>query len=405
LSNDWWQLPDDSMHALQSGINEPPTAPDLLLRNLIGFTRLMHANGYKVGVREQLDALSIANEAGILDPQRLRWGLRSLLCSSDREWHQFDTLFREYWFPANRAAGAATGKTGAIETRTAADGQLPAAPAAETDHAGSGPAGDLNGGAALGGASPQEAIGQTDFRLLADPRQMQQMERLVERLARRMRRRLTRRQRIARAGRRIHMRRTIRNNLRYGGTPLELAFRLRRRELPRLILLLDVSRSMSLYSYLLLRFARGIVESFQEAEAFVFHTRLVAVTAALRERDIHKVKEKLVVLSAGWSGGTRIGECLQAFNQGPGARMLNSRSKVIIVSDGFDTGPPDFLAGELAYIKRRASKIVWLNPLLGREGYQPLAAGMQAALPWIDLFAPAHNLDSLLELEPRLVKL
>lgn len=393
------------MHARLSGLNASPTAPDVLVRNLIGFTRLMHANGYKVGVREQLDALSIADNTGVLDPQRLRWGLRSLLCSSGREWHQFDTLFREYWYPANRAAGVATGKAGAIDTRTAANGQPPAAQAAETDHAGSDAAGDPDGGAALGGASPQEAIGRTDFRLLTDPRQMQQMERLVERLARRMRRRLTRRQRIARAGRRIHMRRTIRNNLRYGGTPLELAFRLRRRELPRLILLLDVSRSMSLYSYLLLRFARGIVESFREAEAFVFHTRLVAVTAALRERDIHKVKEKLVVLSAGWSGGTRIGECLQAFNQGPGSRLLNSRSKIIIASDGFDTGPPEFLAAELAHIRRRAGKIIWLNPLLGREGYQPLAAGMQAALPWIDLFAPAHNLDSLLELETRLVKL
>ncbi|MGA7800484.1 MAG: VWA domain-containing protein, partial [Gammaproteobacteria bacterium] len=209
--------------------------------------------------------------------------------------------------------------------------------------------------------------------------------------------------RIARSGRRVHLGRTVRNSLRYGGLPLELAFRKRRRELPRLVLLLDVSRSMSLYSYLFLRFARGIVSVFRDADAFVYHTRLVRVTEALREPDIERVKEKLAVLSLGWSGGTRIGACLERFNRDYGRRVLNRRTIVVIVSDGLDTGPPALLAEHLQRIRRRVRRVIWLNPLLGRAGYEPLAGGMQAALGAVDVFASAHSLDSMRALEPYLV--
>ncbi|MFB3078795.1 MAG: VWA domain-containing protein, partial [Lysobacterales bacterium] len=117
------------------------------------------------------------------------------------------------------------------------------------------------------------------------------------------------------------------------------------------------------------------------------------------------VKKRLAVLSAGWAGGTRIGECLQTFNQDYARRILTSKSIVIIFSDGLDTGTAELFSEQMALIKRRAKKIVWLNPLLGRNGYEPTARCMQAALPMLDLFAPAHNLESLLALESQLVKL
>jgi uncharacterized protein with von Willebrand factor type A (vWA) domain len=234
---------------------------------------------------------------------------------------------------------------------------------------------------------------------------MREMEQLVERLALKMRRRLLRRQRFARHGQRVHLRRTIRKSLRYGGTPLDLVFRQRRRVLPRLILLLDVSRSMSLYSYLFLRFARGVLGAFRDAHAFVYHTRLVPVTEVLRERNIDAVKEKLALISLGWSGGTRIGECAQTFNQQHAQKIVNSRSIVVMVSDGYDTGAPELLAEQLQRIRRRARKLIWLNPLLGRDDYQPTAAGMQAALPFVDVFASAHSLESLKALESQLVYL
>jgi uncharacterized protein with von Willebrand factor type A (vWA) domain len=383
-------------------------ATDKPLAHLLGFTGLLRANGFSVGLREQIDAASLARSGGILNLQRLRWGLRSLLCGSREDWQRFDRLFDAYWFETNRVLRLQGSGGGRVDTRSAADAGSARHDGrhADVDRAGSDTRdADSPGEAARGGASPQEALGRLDFRFLDDNRQLQALEHLAERLARRMRRRQLRRQRVARQGRRVHMRRTIRKSLCYGGTPLELAFMQRRRQLPRLILLLDVSRSMSLYSYLYLRFARGLVEAFRDAEAFIYHTRLVQVTEALRERDAHRFREKLTLLSAGWSGGTRIGECLRNFNSEHAARLVSSRSIVIIASDGFDTGPPETLAGQLARIRRRARRIVWLNPLLGRQGYQPLAAGMQAALPWIDVFAPAHNLNSLLALEPELTTL
>lgn len=377
-----------------------------LLNRLVGFIRFMRGNGYQVGIQEELDALKIAEYNDVMNRQRLSWGLRALICSSNDEWGRFGELFDAYWKPANTSREVPASIAKKLDSENGLGGeQGNRGQVAETDQAQLGDDADAGDGGSKGGASAQEALSGTDFRFMLDQNQMEQMEQLVERLAKRMRQRLTRRQRIQNKGRRIHLRHTIRNSLRYGGTPLDLAFVQRKRNLPRLVLLLDVSRSMSLYSNLFLRFARGIVGAFKDADAFVFHTQLIHVTDALRDRDLIKVRQKLAIMSKGWSGGTRIGECLENFNRHYGHRMVNSRSIVVIVSDGYDTGEPEVLGNNLQQIKQRASKVVWLNPLLGRDGYEPIAGGMQAALPHLDLFASAHNVDSLLALENYLVKL
>lgn len=379
---------------------------DALLERLIGFLRFMRSNAYHIGIQENQDVMRMAEHAGLLDPRRMRGGLRALLCSNCDDWQRFDELFDAYWKPANRSKEQLSSHSKKMDRKNGLSGQQGGGnQVAEADHAQRGDDSDAGGAGSKGGASAQEVKATTDFRMLTDESQMREMERLVERLAKQMRRRMTRRQRVQQQGRRIDLRRTIRNSLRYGGTPLNLAFKQRKQQLPRLILLLDVSRSMSLYSFLFLRFARGIVEAFKDADAFVYHTKLVHVTDALRERDMTKAKEKLALMSSGWSGGTRIGDCLKLFNQDYGRRIVNSRSVVMVVSDGYDTGEPEALAEQLRQLKQRARKVVWLNPLLGRDGYEPTAGGMQAALPLLDLFASAHNLESLLKLESELMKL
>jgi len=396
------------MKILQTGIAAQDlgaTEDDFLVERILGFVRLMREHDFRVGVREGLDALRVAEHCKIPDQQRLRWGLRSLLCSNPDEWRSFDQLFDAYWLPGNRKTRAESSPAARLDGPDARGRHGRGADVAEVEYPEAGDesdAADAGKGGTRGGASWQEATGKTDFRFMSDTEQMLQMERLVEQLARRMRRCLLRRQRIAKHGRRVHLRRTIRNSLRYGGTPLELALKQRRRKLPRLVLLLDVSRSMSLYSYLFLRFARGVLGVFKDAQAFVYHTQLIPVTDVLRERNVVNVKEKLAVMALGWSGGTRIGECVQSFNEQYARKTLNSRSIVVMVSDGFDTGVPELLAGQLQRIRQRARKIVWLNPLLGREDYEPTAGAMQAALPFIDVFASAHNLESLAALEPQL---
>lgn len=380
---------------------------DTLLDRLLGFLHHMRSNGFHLGIAEELDVMKMAESGVLLQQKRLRWGLRALLCSCTDDWQRFDKLFDTYWKPANRTREQAASYSKQMDRKKGLDGgqQGGGGEAVEADHAEEGDDSDAGEGGSKGGASIQEATARTDFRQLSAESQMREMELLVERMAKKMRRRMTRRQRVQRQGSRIHLRQTIRNSLRYGGTPLELAFMKRKQQAPRLILLLDVSRSMSLYSFLFLRFARGIIEAFKDADAFVYHTRLVHVTDALRERDMTKAKEKLALMSSGWSGGTRIGECLQLFNHDYGRRIVNSRSIVMIVSDGYDTGEPEQLTQQLQQLKQRARKIVWLNPLLGRDGYEPIAEGMKAALPLLDLFAPAHNLESLMKLETELMKL
>ncbi len=376
-----------------------------LQARLLEFVRLARANGFQAGVKESIDAQRIARCCGVMDAQRLRWGLRSLLCSGQDDWQRFPELFDAYWRPGNLQAryqpmaGAPASKQVGGHGPGGVGGS-----SADADQPQTGQDEDAGSSGTRKGASYRESLAQTDFRFLADGGSMREAERLVERLAKRMRRRMVRRQRVQRQGRRIHLRRTVRNSLRYGGTPLQLAFRHRTRRQPRLILMTDVSRSMSLYSYVFLRFARGIVNVFRDADAFACHTRLVHITDALRQPDLARARESLALISLGWSGGTRIGESLQRLEQDYAAR-LNSRTVFIIVSDGLDTGDPELLGRQLASIRRRCRKVVWLNPLLGREGYEPKTGAMLAALPHLDVFAPAHNVHSLLALEPLLTSL
>ena len=382
-------------------------AGETLAARVVEFVRLARTNGFQAGMGETLDAVRLAERCGIVDARRLHWGLRALLCGNAQDWQRFDELFENYWRSptASRSSRVQAASGSQLDGRDGHAQTGNSGVPAEADHAESGDDGDTGDGGTRGGASAQASMARSDFRSLHAPGEMEKVEQLMQRLALRMRRTLRRRWRLAREGRRLHLRHTLRHSLRYGGTPLEPVFTQRRRRQPRLILLLDVSRSMSLYSYFFLRFARGVIDVFRDAHAFIYHTRLVPVSDALRERDSDRLKDKLAVISLGWAGGTRIGESLQTFNQRFGRKLLNRRAVVIVISDGLDTGPAALVAEQLRDIKQRVRKLIWLNPLLGRAGYEPLAGSMAAALPLIDVFAPAHNLESLAALETRLVRL
>ena len=383
-------------------------AGEKLQARLVDFVRLARANDYCVGVAEEIEAQRVATVCGMHDPQRLRWGLRALLCSYAEDWERFDELFDAYWLRTNmKSAYQSSPKANASRDLPAPAsgnrrGPEPRRPQqADTAERDDGANVAVLPSGTREGASAAETMASADFQFLGDTARMREMERLVERLARVMRRRLLRRQRITRQGRRLHLRTTLRHCLRYGGMPMQLMYRKPRRRQPRLVVIVDVSRSMAMYSHLFLRFARGLVTAFADASAFAYHTRLVPITDALRQTDMSRLRASLSLISQGWSGGTRIGECLHHFNDQYG-RLLNKRSVVIIVSDGLDTGEPSLLADQLRSVRQRCRRLIWLNPLLGREGYVPQTRGMRAALPHVDLFAPAHNLASLRALEPAL---
>jgi uncharacterized protein with von Willebrand factor type A (vWA) domain len=268
----------------------------------------------------------------------------------------------------------------------------------------SAPAGGDDAGAARHGASREESLASMDFRDLNRAEHARAIEALMRRFARRLKHLHLRREARFHHGRRLDLQGTIRRSVASGGTPLRLAWKERRRVRPRLVLLLDVSRSMSLYSFFYLRLARALCAELADVHCFIFHTRITGVAEALRDPDPWRSQERLHLLAAGWGGGTRIGECLRDFNRDHAARLVHSRTGVIIVSDGYDTGEPELLAEALATLRRRSRRMVWLNPLLNQPGFSPESRGMQAAMPHLDLLAPGADLAGIERVLPRIIE-
>ncbi len=382
------------------------TAPDpgLDLRaRLAGFAGFLRANGYATGGADGVGVLEATIHTGVLDPRILRWSLQALLCGRGDEWRRFDTLFDAYFLPPNKTvfvdsnvAAAATGESpGGQQDGNESD------PAVATGH---GADSDDDAGAGRHGASRDEVLASTDFRDLNQAEHARAIEALMRRFARRLKHLRLRREARFHHGRRLDLQGTIRQSVASGGTPVRLAWKERRRIRPRLILLLDVSRSMSLHSFFYLRLARALCAELADVHCFIFHTRMTGVAEALRDPDPWRSQERLHLLAAGWAGGTRIGECLSDFNRDHGARLVHSRTGVIVVSDGYDTGESELLSQALATLRRRARRLVWINPLLSQPGFTPTSRGMQAALPHLDLLAAGADLASLERVLPQLIE-
>jgi uncharacterized protein with von Willebrand factor type A (vWA) domain len=379
-----------------------------LRHQLAGFVRTLRDNGFALGLHETSDALRILASPLASRPSSLKPALKALFSANRSNWERFDEIFMAYWL--GRGLRRRQSLSGAAAHGRRPLGRLPSPmtggeAGATPDRVGHGEAEEGAGRGRRGGASRTESLAQFDVRRIADPEAAAAAHELAERLARRMRARLVRRQRARRSGRRLDLRRTIHRSISHGGTPLELVWRRRKPKPLRLVILLDASGSMSLYTGFFLRFIHGVVDAFHEAEAFVFHTRLVHVSDSLRERDVTRAIARLSLMAQGIGGGTRIGESLATFNRWHAQRVINSRTAVMILSDGYDTGEPERLAQEMRRLRRRCRRIIWLNPLIGWQGYAPEARGMQAALPYVDLFAPAHSLESLAALEPYLARI
>jgi uncharacterized protein len=381
-------------------------------RRLASFARTLRSNGFHVGLAETSDALAVLASPAALRPTSLKPALRALFCATHSDWERFDEIFDAYWRGEGmRQRQVLSGAPGVSRApaRRLAQAHLPQEALGLPDRierrSDEGAEHTTDGRGRREGASRTEVLSVTDLRHIADPDDVAATHALAARLARTMRARLVRREQVRRRGRRLDLRRTIHRNVSHGGTLIDLAWRRRKIKPLRLVVLLDASGSMSLYTAFFVRFLHGVVDSFREAQAFVFHTRLAHVSPSLRDRDVTRAVDKLALMAQGIGGGTRIGESLATFNRWHARRVINSRTAVMIVSDGYDTGEPAQLAEEMRRLRRRCRKIIWLNPLIGWRDYSPQARGMQAALPYVDLFAPAHNLESLAALEPYLARI
>ena len=371
-----------------------------LLTRLAGFTAFLHGNGYGVSAADTVDIVDAAAQTGILNQAILRWNLKSLLCKRFEEWQRFDALFDAYFLPPNKCV---------FVQRDAAPGTEEVTSGGNDDGAHESPAtakhGEADAAAAAGhGASREENLSSTDFSELNQADQARKVEALMRRLARRLKHLVVRREVRSQRGRRLDLQSTIRQSVSTGGTPLRFAWKTRRRVRPRLVLLLDVSRSMKAYSFFYLRLARALCNELKDVHCFIFHTRITSVAEALRDPDPWRAQERLNVLAVGWGGGTRIGECLQEFNRVQGSRLVHSRTGVIIFSDGYDTGDTALLADALGTLRRRARRMIWLNPLLNQPDFTPVARGMRTAMPYLDLLAPGGDLAAIERVLPQLIE-
>jgi uncharacterized protein with von Willebrand factor type A (vWA) domain len=369
---------------------------------MISFAGLLRSHGLGVTLTEVTDGVRALEALDLGDREEVYRGLRVVLVSRIEEVSAFDRCFEAFW----KRHG---------DIPPVIEGLLALAPAPKEEQAPPAVlkvAGDRREGVALeawvgledeDGAEPlgvpaasdREVLMERDFSTFpAD--QIDEVVRLTVQIARRLAARLSRRRRPTRRRGVVDLRRTLRANLTRGEF-IELRRKEKKRRKVRLVLLCDISGSMDLYSRFLLQFLYALQNVFGRVETFTFSTRLTRISDHLKGRPYRQVLRRLSDVSD-WSGGTRIGECLADFNREWGSRLLDRQTIVLIISDGWDTGDPELLAGELLKVRRRAGRVIWLNPLLGNPSYQPLTRGMAAALPLIDHFAAAHNLQSLRDL-------
>jgi uncharacterized protein with von Willebrand factor type A (vWA) domain len=330
---------------------------------LTAFGRALRAEGIPVGTGR---IASFCRAAALLSPDDLYWAGRATLLGRREQVPIYDRVFSAFF--------------GGEET--ASPPRPRRAPVVIEEE--------------LALASPIELLRQKSFSRCSRE-ELEQLAALLAQLRLAVPTRRTRRLTPARSGA-PDLRRTLRRSFRTGGEPLDRRFRARRRRRRRLVLVLDVSGSMADYSRALLVFAHAALRADRRWEAFCFGTRLTRVTRALAVSRPDEALERAAAEVVDWNGGTRIGECLKQLLDEYGHRGLVRGAVVVLCSDGLEIGDPELLAEQMARLSRLAYRVIWLNPLKGDAAYEPLARGMQAALPYVDVFAAGHNLASLEEL-------
>jgi len=379
------------------------TQSNLLLRqtelsgNIVQFCRHLRHQGFQVGPSEEAEALKALGVASFDDPDNFRRILKTVLARNRQQLKDFDDLYASYWSEFAKAVDSKI-KMGSPESPA---GNKPPklskrAPSLQVIK------NWLYGGKSeevveMATYSPIELLTRKDFSDFSKEELIEMMQ-LVRLFSRSLATQNSRRFAPAKSAGQFDLRHTLRSNMRRGGEILDLAFRKPKLRRVKIILLCDVSKSMDLYSRFLIQFMYGFQNGCHKIETFVFSTSLHRVTKQLRNQDFGKALEGLATCVPNWSAGTKIGASLQSFLDDYSSKFLDNQTIVLLLSDGWDTGELETLQESMRYIHRKANKVIWLNPLAGNPNYQPSTQGMKVAMPFIDVFSPAHNMESLWEL-------
>ena len=360
------------------------------ISHLTGFCRMLREHGLLIGPLETSDAIRAVSMVDLMTEGRIYWTLRSLLVSRHEQLATFDVMFARFWnfqpLPRVKPPPNQSNKFG--ETRTT--GRVPRALALpEEDHESK----DTLIQLVRTGASGRHVTSETDLSVL-DSQDMSELSRIASRIVRALASKPGRRRKRHRRKGTPDLRGAMRMSLTTGGDPVRLPRMRRVPKVPRLLVALDVSGSMDRYARLLLQLMFAVGQHTKRVEAFVFSTTVTRVTRELSSPSFSEALTRIGGAVTHWSGGTRIGESLADLNTNYDY-LLNRHTTVFLLSDGWETGDPDDLAQALRRIQRRVRSVVWLNPLLGTRDFQPLARGLQAAVPYVDHFVPAADVEHL----------
>lgn len=361
------------------------TITNPILNRLTGFIHNLRNQGLRIGIQETIDTIAVISSTTELDYKNTFTILRAMTCQTAEDWQRFDQLFKAYFFPDRvEPVLPAAAHIDPRLRRNSIAGLGGATTENETDNHPFG-----------GGGSTQMTLARADYRFLNDHKAMEEAERIAEQLAHLLKVRPGRKKRFANRGQQLDIRRTLRKNLSAGGTPIHRIFTKRRLDPVSLLVMHDISHSMTWHNPLLYRFVRGLVRVFQRSEAFAFHTLLFRVTELYKDVSVARLKEQLDKQENLGLGGTCIAESIETYLKNWTHLVHSENTIVIILSDGFDTNEPERLSNALSAMRRNYRKLIWLNPMLGRDAYKPDDKSMLAALPYLDLFAPAHSVIAL----------
>ena len=370
-----------------------------LFHNLLHFSRLLHSAGLDVHAGRMPDVAAALEHIDIKNRSDFYFTLRTLLIHRHQDLEAFDEAFRVFWRPRPDERSALDLRA-LGEKRRFSNPQVDF-PARHPDTGETDPSlrtlSEVVDRIAPLSYSSREVSRTKDFAEFTE-HELQQAKAMLDDLRWHPELRHTRRW-IPGPGAKADLRRTIRENMRYGGELLKIPTQIRKEKRRPFILLCDISGSMERYSRMLLHFMHTLTDRMDRVEAFLFATRLTRITRELAggksSRGADDAILKISRQVSDWSGGTRIGGAFRAFNVNWARRTLAHGSVVLVISDGWDRGDPELLRQEIGRLRRTCYRLIWLNPLLGSPDYQPLTRGMRAALPFVDDFLPVHNLESL----------
>ena len=366
------------------------------ITHIIRFGRTLHDAGIDVNPSNLIDLSRSLLYIDIANYQDFYAAALATLIINREDMELFTLLFHEYWqdreIPFEDEQPATEEKNG----NGAAEAQQVRRQVQSVDGDAPGDAEEKDTEPEQVGYSSHELLAQKDIDSMSEA-ELEEARKIIAELIAILANRKSRRFSPAKSGRQLDFRKIFRRSMPYGEYCLKLAYKTHRLKKNKLILFCDVSGSMERYSQFLIQLICAMGAKISNIEVAVFSTRMTSITPYLNRQDIDEVVKQMSNQVHDWAGGTNIGSCLRELNEQQAHQMLSSHTIAVILSDGWDQGDADLMRNEMEQLRRRVNKIIWLNPLLGNENYQPLCKGMQTALPFLDHFLPVHNLESLAE--------